>query len=76
MVRCFLCMLYFYNQVLEELGRILEADNKKFTDQLKAWWDSFYQNALFFGVWNKSLKPPMGLDKCKHNANIDNADVL
>ncbi|KAJ4947497.1 hypothetical protein JOQ06_009532 [Pogonophryne albipinna] len=45
------------------MGRILEAGNKNFTDQIKARWESFCENALFFGVWNKSLKPPMGLDK-------------
>ncbi|KAM8760323.1 uncharacterized protein AB9X84_008434 isoform 1-T1 [Acanthopagrus schlegelii] len=49
---------------MDELGRILEADDKNFTDQVKARWESFCQNALFFGVWNKSLKPPRGLDKC------------
>ncbi|KAF3832441.1 hypothetical protein F7725_026106 [Dissostichus mawsoni] len=59
---------------MDEMGRILEAGNKNFTDQIKARWESFCENALFFGVWNKSLKPPMGLDKCKHNANIDNTD--
>ncbi|KAM8736148.1 uncharacterized protein AB9X84_021677 [Acanthopagrus schlegelii] len=48
----------------DELGRILEAEDKNFTDQVKARWESFCQNALFFGVWNKSLKPPRGLDKC------------
>lgn len=52
---------------MDELGRILEADNKNFTDQVKARWESFCQNMLFFGVWNKSLKPPRGLDKSKHN---------
>ncbi|KAJ4938958.1 hypothetical protein JOQ06_028421 [Pogonophryne albipinna] len=45
------------------MGRIREAGNKNFTDQIKARWESFCENALFFGVWNKSLKPPMGLDK-------------
>ncbi|KAK1904686.1 Fibroblast growth factor receptor [Dissostichus eleginoides] len=65
-----------HKHVLDEMGRILEAGNKNFTDQIKARWESFCENALFFGVWNKSLKPPMGLDKCKHNANIDNTDVL
>ncbi|KAF3858813.1 hypothetical protein F7725_012014 [Dissostichus mawsoni] len=59
---------------MDEMGRILEAGNKNFTDQIKARWESFCENALFFGVLNKSLKPPMGLDKCKHNANIDNTD--
>ncbi|KAJ4937986.1 hypothetical protein JOQ06_002613, partial [Pogonophryne albipinna] len=53
----------FYTQVLDKMGRILEAGNKNFTDQIKARWESFCENALFFGVWNKSLKSPMGLDK-------------
>ncbi|KAI4796076.1 hypothetical protein KUCAC02_029460 [Chaenocephalus aceratus] len=45
------------------MGRILEAGNKNFADQIKARRESFCENALFFGVWNKSLKPPMGLDR-------------
>nr|XP_057926902.1 uncharacterized protein LOC131128251 [Doryrhamphus excisus] len=52
-----------HKHIMDELGRILQADNKNFADQIKARWESFCQNALFFGVWNKSLKPPMGLDK-------------
>ncbi|XP_034059806.1 uncharacterized protein LOC117538312 [Gymnodraco acuticeps] len=52
-----------HQHVLDEMGRILEAGNKNFTYQIKARWESFCENALFFGVWNKSLKPPMGLDK-------------
>ncbi|KAJ4945518.1 hypothetical protein JOQ06_023202 [Pogonophryne albipinna] len=57
------CSIDFYTQVLDEMGRTLEAGNKNITDQIKARWESFCENALFFGVWNKSLKPPMGLDK-------------
>ncbi|KAM8723055.1 uncharacterized protein AB9X84_022190 isoform 1-T2 [Acanthopagrus schlegelii] len=53
-----------HKHIMDELGRILEAEDKNFTDQVKARWESFCQNALFFGVWNKSLKPPRGLDKC------------
>lgn len=54
---------------MDELGRIIEADNKRYSDQLKARWGKFYQNALFFGAWKKALKPPMGLDECKHKTN-------
>ncbi|KAG9330740.1 hypothetical protein JZ751_022305 [Albula glossodonta] len=34
---------------MDELGRILEAD-KNFTDQIKARWESFCQNALLWSV--------------------------
>ncbi|KAK5933116.1 hypothetical protein CgunFtcFv8_004773 [Champsocephalus gunnari] len=43
------------------MGRILEAGNKNFADQIKARRESFCENGS--GVWNKALKPPMGLDR-------------
>ncbi|KAL7390382.1 hypothetical protein ABVT39_020084 [Epinephelus coioides] len=56
--------------VMEELHRILDKDNGNFIDEVKGRWHDFCQKVQFFGVWKKTLKPPMGMDKAEQALEI------
>nr|XP_023649474.1 uncharacterized protein LOC111834427 isoform X1 [Paramormyrops kingsleyae] len=56
--------------VMEELHRILDKDNGNFINELKGRWHDFCQKVQFFGVWKKTLKPPMGMDKAEQALEI------
>ncbi|CAI5670036.1 unnamed protein product [Oreochromis niloticus] len=56
--------------VMEELHRILDKDNGNFINELKGRWQDFCQKVQFFGVWKKTLKPPMGMDKAEQALEI------
>ncbi|CAI5646438.1 unnamed protein product [Oreochromis niloticus] len=56
--------------VMEELHRILDKENANFINELKGRWQDFCQKVQFFGVWKKTLKPPMGMDKAEQALEI------
>lgn len=47
---------------MDELCRILDKGNKKFTDEVKKRWEDFCAKVQFYGVWKKVMKPPMNMD--------------
>ncbi|KAK7938985.1 hypothetical protein WMY93_002311 [Mugilogobius chulae] len=47
---------------MDELGRIVDANDNKFVEGMKARWSTFCSKAQFFGIWKKALKPPLPLD--------------
>lgn len=47
---------------MDELRRILDKGNKKFTDEVKKRWEDFCAKVQFYGVWKKVMKPPMNMD--------------
>ncbi|XP_054586439.1 uncharacterized protein [Nothobranchius furzeri] len=65
-LKAYPCFKELYN-VMDELRRILDKGNCTFLTELKKRWDDFCSTVQFYGVWKKVLKPPMNLDKVKHN---------
>ncbi|XP_014005709.1 uncharacterized protein [Salmo salar] len=54
------------DHVMDELRRILDRGNSRFIPELKTRWGTFYNQAQFYGVFKKVMKPPL-LDKVKHS---------
>ncbi|KAL7402141.1 hypothetical protein ABVT39_010360 [Epinephelus coioides] len=54
------------HHVMDELRRILDKGNKKFTDEVKKRWEDFCAKVQFYGVWKKVMKPPMNMDGVEH----------
>ncbi|KAL1005610.1 hypothetical protein UPYG_G00061320 [Umbra pygmaea] len=54
------------DHVMDELGRIIERGNSRFIPEMKTRWDTFFNQAQFYGVLKKLMKPPL-LDKVKHS---------
>ncbi|XP_034529792.1 uncharacterized protein LOC117805233 [Notolabrus celidotus] len=50
------------HHVMDELRRILDKGNKKFTDEVKKRWEEFCAMVQFYGVWKKVMKPPMNMN--------------
>ncbi|KAM4585548.1 uncharacterized protein PAE49_004768 isoform 1-T1 [Odontesthes bonariensis] len=47
---------------MDELRRIVDSTNRKYTEEMKGRWAEFCAKVQFYGVWKKVLKPPFPLD--------------
>nr|XP_033945851.1 uncharacterized protein LOC117451579 [Pseudochaenichthys georgianus] len=53
-----------------ELRRLLDKDNSHSIDEMLERWQDFCQKVQFYGVWKKTLKPPLGMDKAEQAIRI------
>ncbi|KAM9408140.1 uncharacterized protein KZ484_024336 [Pholidichthys leucotaenia] len=49
------------DHVLEELRRIVDKDNRRYVIELKERWENCRTKLAFYGVYKKTMKPPLGL---------------
>ncbi|XP_030601117.1 uncharacterized protein LOC115791134 [Archocentrus centrarchus] len=59
------CFKELHN-VMDELQRILDKNNK-FITEVKARWEDFCSVVQFYGLWKKVLKPPMNQNRVEYN---------